>query len=259
MIKQYKIHVTSESIQNFQYSFGYQFYGMLMEMIDTDYAQSLHTQDFNPVNQYVMPVIGKNEAIWTVNLLGEQAVEKFSPVIDKQDSFFLEKNQANIRIISREHTFVQSEKDIIKSAEKVYNSSGFILRFNSPTSFKSNNEYMLFPTVHHIINSLVNKWSSYSKDYAIKDEDAIHYVISGLKILSYRLQSSYYRMKGTLIPGFIGEIFIGVKLPAALTEILKLLLYFANFSGIGIKTSRGMGGISAEQKAVAAGAKLKQT
>ena len=50
-------------------------------------------------------------------------------------------------------------------------------------------------------------------------------------------------MKGTVIPGFQGYIDITPKLSVPLMEIFKLLMIFSNYSGVGIKTSLGMGNV----------------
>ena len=45
------------------------------------------------------------------------------------------------------------------------------------------------------------------------------------------------------IPSFIGNIDIYIRGPQTMTNLVNLLISFAKFSGIGIKTSIGMGGI----------------
>jgi hypothetical protein len=77
----------------------------------------------------------------------------------------------------------------------------------------------------------------------IDDEDATAMLINGLRISSYRLSSGYYPLKGAKIPGFIGEVTLTARLPSALMELAKPLLYFSRYGGTGIKYALGMGGV----------------
>ena len=48
-------------------------------------------------------------------------------------------------------------------------------------------------------------------------------------------------MKGNDIRGFYGSITIGSRLSPPMKELLCALLYFSQYSGIGVKTALGMG------------------
>lgn len=67
---------------------------------------------------------------------------------------------------------------------------------------------------------------------------------TGVHIVDYRLHTSRYHIKNTKIPGFSGIVTLESRLPAPLEEIWKLLVRFAPYCGIGIKTTLGMGGVS---------------
>jgi CRISPR-associated endoribonuclease Cas6 len=165
----------------------------------------------------------------------------------------------NIQICSKESELIASPQEIIAKTEKALQGTRTLLNFNTPCSFKSGGEYMLFPSVPLILNSLASKWNSIFQEYVIDDDDAMRFLNLGLKIESYNLQSSYYHLKGTTIPGFIGSIVLHAVLPIPLLEISRLLLYFSRYSGIGIKTSLGMGGSSAQGKQRKNGANRKRT
>lgn len=57
------------------------------------------------------------------------------------------------------------------------------------------------------------------------------------------LNSHGYRLKGHFIPGLCGELTIENRAEGFHRQLLNALLLFSEFSGIGIKTSLGMGGI----------------
>lgn len=243
MIKQFRMNVTNGSGQRFTYAMGYQFYGMLMEKLEPEYVARLHAEQLTPINQSLVPVKNGEEAVWTVNILGEEAIDKAAPVLDQLESMTMTNNELDIRIVSKECTGLSTVQDIIKSASEAYHSNRTLMSFLTPTSFKSKETYMLFPSVEHIVGSLINKWNMYSGYIKIEDSDAQRFMIDGIKIDSYRLQSSYYHLKGAVIPGFIGHVVLNSKLPAPLQEIWHLLLFFSSYCGVGIKTSLGMGSV----------------
>jgi CRISPR-associated endoribonuclease Cas6 len=244
MIKQYRLHVKDKSDNRFSYSSAYYFYGMLMEFIDDEYGELLHEQTNMSINQYLVPERDKNEALWTVNLLDGNAIEVFSKILDKNKSYYIKNTNSDINVLSLEQKAITDEKALIDYAVKAYETNIYNIKFVTTTSFKSANEYMIFPSVNHIVNSLVNKWNSYSRTYVIDDEDAVNMIVSNLKIVEYRLRSSVFMLKGNRIPGFIGEARIYSRLSVALNEIWNILSYFSSYSGMGIKAALGMGGVS---------------
>ena len=244
MIKQYKLHVVDKSGKGLKFSNAYNFYGMLMESLDYGYGSVLHEQSNVSMNQYLVPVKGKSEAIWTVNLLDEDAIGVFSKILDNLKSFYIKSIDSDISIISMEQKVLTDEAALISYARNAFDTNRYTIKFNTPTSFKSANEYMIFPSINHIVNSLVNKWNAYSGYYIIDDEEAVDMIVSGLRIVDYRLRSSVFLLKGNRIPGFLGEVQLYSRLPYSLNEIWNILAYFSSYSGVEIKASLGMGGIN---------------
>ena len=68
----------------------------------------------------------------------------------------------------------------------------------------------------------------------------------GVLIVDYSLRTVRYSLKGTKIPAFVGNIVMESRLSAPLQEIWQLLVALAPYSGIGIKTTLGMGGVFSE-------------
>lgn len=100
-----------------------------------------------------------------------------------------------------------------------------------------------FPQERLILQSLLNRWNAFSGDYPIEDEDAIRMLERGIHFGDYALRSQRYPLKATSIPGFMGDLTMISRLPAPIQELWTTLLRFAPYSGIGIKTALGMGGI----------------
>ena len=65
----------------------------------------------------------------------------------------------------------------------------------------------------------------------------------GLRPRSFGLHDQTYYLKGNSIPGFVGELTLENRLDGFHRELANALLYFADFAGVGIKTTLGMGGV----------------
>ena len=55
-----------------------------------------------------------------------------------------------------------------------------------------------------------------------------------------------YSLEGIKIRGFRGQIVMQFKRNIELQKILALLSYYSQFTGLGIKTALGMGGVKCE-------------
>lgn len=78
------------------------------------------------------------------------------------------------------------------------------------------------------------------------DNETINYIAAHTKVTSYNLRSRYFSRTANSsdkIPGFYGSLKIYVSGPQSLRGLVSLLLNFGEASGIGIKTSMGMGGM----------------
>jgi len=65
----------------------------------------------------------------------------------------------------------------------------------------------------------------------------------GINIVDYSLRTVRFRLKDTAVPGCLGWATVEARLPIVLLELWNALLCFAQFSGLGIKTALGMGGV----------------
>jgi CRISPR-associated endoribonuclease Cas6 len=225
---------------------GYQLYGVLMAALDNDaFGEAVHGQDAAHISQYVK-YISPGRGEWVINLLGEEAVERLAPVLDTMETFHLNLPDTDVRITDRQCETIPVLRVLWDASQAAVPSERIKLAFRTVTSFKSDGAYALFPTVPWIINSLIKKWNDTWPDSVIDDEDATAMLINGLRISSYRLSSGIYPLKGAKIPGFTGEVTLTARLPAALMELARPLLYFGRYGGIGVKCALGMGGVDVQ-------------
>lgn len=241
MIKQFRIRLKPVNVATLSAISSYYMYGMLTELLEPDYVTFLHENSFSPISQYIRINPADNSAEWTVNLLGREAINQVSAVLENNNCFNITGCNCQLAIEDLSITLLPSDEALIERARTLPDIAKPTMEFISPTSFKSYGEYLIFPSVEHIIRNLVNRWNSYSQSYLINDDDAVVALIQGIKIAGYRLHSSYFRLKGASIPGFKGEVRFSTRLSIPIAELFKILLYFSEYSGVGIKTSLGMG------------------
>ena len=243
MIKQYRLKLLPENGEIPLPISGYSFYGLLTEMAGTDVSEKLHTNGINPVSQYIL--INKEEKTieWVINLLEKSVTERLSPIIESSERFSLKSCNTVLDVKTVNSVIVPSEEFLINKARGRGSTIKPAIEFLTPTSFKSNNSYQLFPSVEFILRNLIRRWNAVSEKYVIDDEDAINILLQNIKIVGYNLYSSYFYMKNIGIPAFKGEIRLEAKLSVPLMELFKLLMVFSEYSGVGIKTSLGMGAV----------------
>ncbi len=117
----------------------------------------------------------------------------------------------------------------------------FKIRFMTPTAFKQNGRYTFYPDLRCIYQSLMRKMDFVSRRESFFDEDVLEQIVSDSEISQYHLYSTSFSMEGARIPAFAGVITIRAGGTQTMADYIAMLLRFGEFSGVGIKTSLGMG------------------
>lgn len=224
-------------------SLAYPIYGMLMEKVDKRHGDFLHEQSISPISQGLRIHPCRTKAQWRVNLFGEEGQDIFAEVLDHLQEIQLNRGDRLLEITEKRPVFKITARELIDRAGEIPHDAPTTICFYTPTSFKSGGQYSIFPSAELILKNLIMQWNRYFTDYPLADEDMVHLMKDRLRIMKYQLRSEYFVIKGNKVPGFTGEITIGGRLPDPLVRIWKLLLCFSQYSGIGIKTSLGMGGV----------------
>lgn len=217
--------------QSLRPSDAYGLYAMLLEQVQSYYASALHSHTITPISQYV------RDNHWYIHLMDADAIHHFSPCIEGLSELSLNRLQDICRVTDiQAHSY--DDPQVWMDC-----SDTFILRFVTPTAFKSAGRYQVMPTPRLIINSLMQKWNSFwGERFPIPITQALENAVSALCISSEGLRKEYFIIKGNTVPGAVGEL--EVKLGGEKEDrTIAMLLNFSQLSGIGIKTSLGMGGI----------------
>lgn len=246
-MKQYRFSVecATGKIPSF---WSYRLYSWLLEELPREIGEGLHEQGETPLSQYLYFERETGKTIWVVNLLSEETERVFSPVLDEVQQVALH-NEITLTLKKEScHTIAGAAQFITQSRRLSEERKRTELTFVTATAFKKEGRYEIFPSVRLLLQSLVNKWNVTYSAFPIDDADALEALERGLHIVDYQLRSVRYPLKTIKIPSFVGVVQIESRLSAPLEELWQMLLSFGVYSGVGVKTTLGMGGISYREK-----------
>ncbi len=230
-----KLKITEEIV----YQMSSLFHGALMELLSGDYAEYLHISQLHPFTQHLEL---KNGAwYWVVCALNKEAVQKvIQDALMKLDSIFIKNRNMTIDIIEKNYSEL-TYKSLMDSFYAGENSRYIHLQFLSPTAFKKDGRYVFYPDIRCVFQSLMNKYDAAVRDEGMIDEDTLEQLCDNAQIVGYDLKSVSFALEGVKIPSFIGKITIKVNGTFTMAEFANMLFRFGTYSGVGIKTSLGMG------------------
>jgi CRISPR-associated endoribonuclease Cas6 len=219
-----------------------------MSLLDSDYAAVLHESKLHPYAQYISRE-EDGSCYWVVNCSNEGAAKNIIPVLMNQESIFLEKLNAKIMLSDRAYNEISYET--LSSLFYGEALPRFIeIRFLTPASFKSDGEYCFFPDIRKIYKSMMNKYDTAMKDSnsSVFDTETLDELCQQSRITRYNLRSRLFPVEGVTIPSFTGTLTLKISGSQTLINFAHMLFRFAEYSGIGIKTSMGMGAIRIEKE-----------
>lgn len=222
------------------------FHGFLMEQLEYEYAEILHQNGWKP---YATSIRQKEDILfWEITTLNLEAKEKVIDHLLKKNlsHIYLSYKKLKLEIVSMEKTEV-SYDDLLEENYFKDGSRYLTIFFNTPTSFKSQGQYVFFPDMHLIYQSIMNKYDTVSKDNTIFNEEVLEQLLAHTQMIDYHLQSRRFYLEGVKIPSFTGRIKIKIHGPQMLVNLVHYILQFATYSGVGIKTAIGMGKVSVEK------------
>ena len=243
MMQQIKLKVKAADGQRLHSNWGYALYGVLSSVADTTFVGDWHSRNDTPFSQYLEVLAGGTEAIWHIHLLGEEVIQNMSTVLQQQNSFAALHHNTTLEVLEQqwepplpEVTFCQQYLTE-RSAQR-----HITIELLTPASFKSQEQYQIFPTEELIIKSLWLSWQNYAQEVLLDGDDVREQLMQHVHITDYRLKSVRYPVKGSKIPSFQGKLKFYIAGPEPLVRLVNLLFAFGEYRGLGIKTALGMGG-----------------
>lgn len=221
--------------------------GYLMEKVDPAFAEQVHQSQLHPYSQYV--TTDKESMNWHIGLLTDEARQAVVPVFTDPGlhEICLTHRDETLRVLGV-RTEEISEEDLIGKYYFGAMPRTLKIRFETPTSFKQNGEYMIYPTPRLIFQSLMNKFEANSEASSIASPDLVDTFEKNIKVVGYRMRSTKFSLEGTGIPSFAGDVTLRISGPQQMVNLTWLLAVYGEYAGIGIKTGMGMGGMTVLDK-----------
>lgn len=222
-------------------------HGALMEMINPEYAEYLHQNGLHPYSQFIYKDRERQCYVWKISTLDKDAKKEIIDKVKCCESVYLKHNDTNLTVDKINLVKTISYKDLANEyMTKNEAAKKFVVKFITPATFKSQGIYVNFPHIHNIYSNLLSRWNAFSKEVSLQDKETQNHLINYTSMAGYKLRSTKYQMESVKINSFLGEVCLMVKGPLTLVSIANLLFAYSEFSGIGAKTSLGMGGVRIE-------------
>ncbi len=244
MLTQYRLTLTPARGCQPAAEWGFYLYSALLAMAPEDFGAAVHQDRVTPVSQFLREVQGTLQ--WTVNLLGAPSQQALAPVLQNCRELYLQREALPLHVHIDAVQTIDSVDELFSLTADADRQQQLL--FYTPTAFKSQGRYVNLPSTWLIFQSLVQKWNGCLPDCPIEDEDGegVRALAEGLHCTRFSLQSRPFHIKSGTIPGFTGSMRLENSLSGFHRSLANALLYFASFSGIGIKTALGMGGIDCQ-------------
>ncbi|MDO4523076.1 MAG: CRISPR system precrRNA processing endoribonuclease RAMP protein Cas6 [Eubacteriales bacterium] len=215
---------------------------ILLGKASQSFAEKMHISGLHPYSQAVGYENGRN--IWKIHTLNDESYNELIVPMENADfyQFEITHNDWNVVIVSKQKIQI-SESEMM---EQFYFSKGcryIYIKFCTPTSFKTNGSYVIYPRVDLLYKSIFMKYEAASKNETLYSDELLEQMINSTQISSYRLQSCMYHIGKVPIPAFLGEITLRIGGPQSLVNFIHFLLQYGEFCGVGVKAGMGMGNI----------------
>lgn len=225
--------------ENFSQKWVPLFHGALMELLSPEYATELHQSRLHPYSQHLE--FREGEWYWVVNCLNEKALQ----AIIKEgllgiDAIHIKSKDIFVEIGEKEYEELP-QRELLNH---FYNSNGsryIEIHFITPTAFKQRGNYLFYPDIRCIYQSLMNKYDEAVREENMIDEDTLEQLCQNSSIIRYDIKSTGFIMGGISIPSYIGKVTLKLSGTQTMADFANLLFTFGTYSGVGIKTSLGMG------------------
>lgn len=237
-----RLEVRLKSEQQFDYGISSLMQGVLMEFVKPEYAEDLHKQGLNPYSQHLEFTDGSFR--WIITTFTEEAKEQIiDPILQTNVSeLFLKHKNASLGITGKTlelRDYKQLLEETFFGQCKPYLNMAFI----TPTAFKVDGRYQFYPTVSHIFKSLIRRHDSIAGNTEVYSEQLIKEIEERLEVTRYNLRSTRFELEGVKVPAFTGSLGIRIHGGNQLANLIHMLAEFGEYTGVGIKTSIGMGAI----------------
>lgn len=241
-MKEIRIYLENTGLRSSELSV--KLHGYLMSLVGEDYATLLHQQDINPYSLYVTNK--KDHQLWVVTLLTVEAEKRIGDKLLALRAVEVKSQQTPNPIpvlqIDSRPLDLEERVSVLKDRE----ASQVKIHLRTTTGFKSQGNYVLFPSTRLLFQSLLRKQAYLLEGKTSIDMELLDQLVQHSRLVAYDLKSSFHYVHRQKLPGFYGQLTLQLTGDATLKEVAYRLLSLGELAGLGMKTSLGMGRMQVE-------------
>ncbi len=242
MLHKFILQCNQNSEHRVNYHWGSVMHGILHENIPTELSAILHEDGLRPYAQYILPTYETGELDWHISTWNDAVAKAIENNFQKGFECKIKAKEAQLRVKNIQHEAITEEAWALPYFTTEEPEDVYTIRFLTPCTHKTEGRYATFPATDFIINGLYRRFSSFSKVINLDDVEVMRTLCSNTEIAGYQLQDAIFYMEKTRIKGYTGTVTLKTYGNAQLRRLTGMLINFAEYAGIGVKTSIGMGG-----------------
>lgn len=221
---------------------AYPLYAWLLSHVSQEAGDRYHENSLRAISHYVHLRAPAHRPEWVVNLLTQEAVSLFLPVLEEMEEAWLRHKRISCVCTMAER--IDTPQAFFDLGEARSPEARLPLDFLTPTSFKQQGRYVIYPQEGLMLQSLCNRWNLCFPARPMDTQVLLPALLAGVRIADYSLRSLRYPLKQASIPSFQGRVVLEAHLPRPESALFRALYCFAPYAGMGIKTALGMGGVT---------------
>lgn len=214
-------------------------HGAAMKAIPADYAAKMHANVYHPFSIFTMDTA--ESSIVRISALSD-AARVIPQALTQQPSIRVYGAQGAYDLqVQMQNVSAPLTADML--ADQIPK-SGCRLRFVTPAMIRIQSYPSARPDICGYFYSVILKYNEFERGSL--DYSAFQEAFRAVRFGSYQLSSAAYQITGRTFPGMTGYCDLYFPQNAAQNRLLRLCLGYSSYSGIGSKTTQGMGGILLE-------------
>ena len=227
-------------------SMGSVMHGALMEILEPGTVAWLHEISLRPYSQCVYWDRQRHLPVWRIGTLTEESYERIVlPLLNCiGGQMYLRQKEYAVELVSGEKICQSSYVDLTQAVFQTDRvPAGVELSLLTTMSFKKDGHYVLWPESYLFYQNLMHRWNMFSAQEKL-EEVGLEQVLAGAsRMTKYDLHSQGFSVEGRNLYGFCGQMRWRFHGNDMTRRIAAVLLSFAPYAGVGIKTALGMGAL----------------
>lgn len=235
MLDQLDLYLTGADVSNLYSDLAVKLHGFIMSQLPSKYVAWLHRQTLNPFSLFAFDGGEGKGFVMRLSSLNVEALRILDAmqVVKEIKICGLEKPL----VVERTH---RAAALAIQRVHRALPEGRYTLHILTPAAYKTKGNYCNWPDFAKLYKTAINKLNRF--EHLALNEEQLEALFDRAGGERYRFQSCEYLLSGKKIPALTGHVELALEGDDEEMRLLRLLLGYATYSGIGIKTSLGMGG-----------------